>query len=54
MDKYTLLHSGFTLPGDGEPLLRNEGIYRHCTIYISMLLLHGRMLVKLGRLSVLG
>ena len=25
-DGYTLLHSGRTLPGDGEPLLRNEGV----------------------------
>ena len=24
-DEYTLLHSGLTLPGDGEPLLRNQG-----------------------------
>ena len=23
MDGYTLLHSGCTLPGDGEPMLRN-------------------------------
>ena len=26
MDGYTSLHSGCTLPGDGEPLLRNEGV----------------------------
>lgn len=26
MDEYTLLHSGCTLLGDGEPLLRNEGV----------------------------
>ena len=26
MDEYTLLHSGCTLRGDGEPLLRNEGV----------------------------
>ena len=25
-DGYTLLHSGHTLPGDGKPLLRNEGV----------------------------
>ena len=25
-DEYTLLHSGRALPGDGEPLLRNEGV----------------------------
>ena len=25
-DGYTLLHSGRTLPGDGEPLTRNEGV----------------------------
>ena len=25
-DGYTLLHSGRTLPGDGQPLLRNEGV----------------------------
>ena len=25
-DGYTLLHSGCTLPGDGEPLIRNEGV----------------------------
>ena len=24
VDGYTLLHSGRTLPGDGEPLIRNE------------------------------
>ena len=23
---YTLIHSGCTLPGDGEPLLRNESV----------------------------
>ena len=26
VDGYTLLHSGHTLPGDGEPLLKNEGV----------------------------
>ena len=26
MDGYTLLHSWCTLPGNGEPLLRNEGV----------------------------
>jgi len=25
-DGYTLFHSGRTLPGDGETLLRNEGV----------------------------
>ena len=26
VDRCTLLHSGCTFPGDGEPLLRNEGV----------------------------
>ena len=26
VDKYTLLHSGCTLPGDGEQLLRSESV----------------------------
>ena len=35
-DGHTLLHSGRTLPGDGEPLLRNKGLGivldRHATV----------------------
>ena len=26
VNEYTLLHSGHTLPDDGEPLIRNEGV----------------------------
>ena len=26
VDQFTLLHLGRTLPGNGEPLLRNEGV----------------------------
>ena len=26
VDECTLFHSGCTLPGDGEPLLRNKGV----------------------------
>ena len=50
-DGYTLFHSQRTLPGDGEPLLRNEGVG---LCWIRVLLLLGRMLVNVGRLSVLG
>ena len=47
MNEYTLLHSGRNLPDDGEPLIRNKGVALR---WISVPLLHGRMLVSVGRL----
>ena len=48
MNEYILLLFRRTLPDDGEPLIRNEGV--NIVLDLNVPLLHGRMLLSVGRL----